>query len=65
MPAAFLALLWPRLRGGEMWALALAAAAVALLLVPFVPPGVPVLAAALVAVAFGLRPTRTSSRESS
>lgn len=65
VPAAFLALLWPRLRGGEMWALALAAAAVALLLVPFVPPGVPVLAAALVAVAFGLRRTRTPSRESS
>jgi hypothetical protein len=48
-----------------MWALALVAAAVALLLVPFVPPGVPVLAAALVAVAFGLRRTRTPSRESS
>jgi predicted branched-subunit amino acid permease len=64
VPAAFLALLWPRLRGGEVWALALAAAAVALLLVPFVPPGVPVLAAALVALALGLRRMRTPSRES-
>ncbi len=65
IPAAFLALLWPRLRGRESWAVALTAAAVALVLVPFVPPGVPVLAAALVAVGFGVRSMRLPSRESS
>jgi predicted branched-subunit amino acid permease len=65
VPAAFLALLWPRLRGGEAWAGALAAATVALLLVPFVPVGVPVLAAALVAIAFGLRRASALSDASS
>ena len=56
VPAAFLALLAPRLRGREPWAVALAAAAVALLAVPVVPIGAPVLLAALVAVVPGLRP---------
>jgi predicted branched-subunit amino acid permease len=65
VPAAFLALLWPRLRGGEAWAVALTAAAVALILVPFVPVGVPVLSAALVAIAFGLRRAPTPSEKSS
>lgn len=54
-PAAFLALLAPRLRGREPWLVALAAAAVALALVPVVPAGVPVIVAALAAVAAGLR----------
>ena len=55
-PAAFLALLAPRLRGREAWAVALAAAMVALIAVPFVPVGFPVLIAALVGVAVGLWP---------
>jgi predicted branched-subunit amino acid permease len=50
-PAAFLALLWPRLRGGSAWATAAAGAAVAIVAVPLVPAGVPVLLAALVPVA--------------
>jgi predicted branched-subunit amino acid permease len=50
-PAAFLALLWPRLRGGSAWATAAAAVVVALVAVPLVPAGVPVLLAALVPVA--------------
>jgi predicted branched-subunit amino acid permease len=54
-PAAFLALLAPRLRGREPWLVAALAAVVALLLVPVVPAGVPVLVAGLVAVAAGLR----------
>jgi predicted branched-subunit amino acid permease len=54
-PAAFLALLAPRLRGGEPWLVAGAGAVVGLALVPVVPAGVPVLVAALVAVAAGLR----------
>jgi branched chain amino acid efflux pump len=50
-PAAFLALLWPRLRGGSAWATAVAAVVVALVAVPLVPAGVPVLLAATVPVA--------------
>ncbi len=54
-PAAFLALLAPRLRGREPWLVAGVAALVAVALVPLVPAGVPVLVAALVAVVAGLR----------
>ena len=57
VPAAFLALLAPRLRGREPWAVALGACVVALVAVPMVPVGAPVLLAALVAVAVGLRAT--------
>jgi predicted branched-subunit amino acid permease len=67
VPAAFLALLWPRLRRGFPEAavqrrVALGGAVVALALTPFVPPGVQVIAA-VVAVALagpprpGARPT--------
>ncbi|GAB4096703.1 AzlC family ABC transporter permease [Brachybacterium horti] len=59
--AAFLALLWPRLRRREAVAIAVAAAFVALLTTPVLPAGLPVLAAALVAVAAGMR-VRTRSR---
>lgn len=52
--AAFLALLWPRLRESGGLALALAAAAVALLVVPLAPAGVPVLAAGGTALLAGL-----------
>jgi predicted branched-subunit amino acid permease len=53
--AAFVALLWSQLRDGRSRATALAAGGLAVALVPFVPAGVPVLAAALVAVLVGLR----------
>lgn len=52
--AAFLGLLWPRLRGLQPVAVAVAAAVVAAVLVPWTPPGIPVLAAAGVAVVVGL-----------
>ncbi|MDP9396368.1 MAG: hypothetical protein M3P96_00385, partial [Actinomycetota bacterium] len=52
------ALLAPRLRGGAAWTVAALAVLVALLLVPVAPVGVPVLAAALVAVAVGFLPHR-------
>ena len=55
-PAVFLALLWPALQQTSGRLVALAGAVVALALVPFAPPGVPVLAAAAVAVVAGLRP---------
>jgi len=54
VPAAFLALLAPRLQSRPVWLTALAGAAVAVAVVPIVPAGVPVLLAALVAVLAGL-----------
>ncbi len=54
VPAAFLALLWPRLTDRTTRGVAVAAALVALLLVPVTPAGVPVMAAALVALAAGV-----------
>jgi 4-azaleucine resistance transporter AzlC len=57
-PAVFLALLWPRLASAAQRWVALAGAGVALLLVPLVPQGVPVIAAAGVAVLAGLVPGR-------
>lgn len=50
VPAGFIALLWPRLRDREAIAVAIAGASVAVALVPVLQPGLPVLAAALVAV---------------
>jgi len=52
--AAFLGLLWPRLRQLQPIVVAIAAAVVAAALTPFVPPGIPVLAAAAVALVFGI-----------
>ena len=52
--AAFLALLWPRLSDRRNQLVAVAAAAVALGVVPIAPAGVPVLAAAGVALLAGL-----------
>jgi predicted branched-subunit amino acid permease len=51
--AAFLAMVWPRLHGVVHRVTAVASVAVALGLVPLTAPGVPVLAAALVALAVG------------
>ncbi len=52
-PAAFLALLAPRVRSRSAIAIAVAAAAVALAFVPVLPVGGPVLLAALVAIVMG------------
>jgi len=52
--AAFVGLLWPRLRQLQASVVAAAAAIVATILIPVAPPGVPVLAAAVVAVVVGL-----------
>ncbi|RCS29876.1 branched-chain amino acid ABC transporter permease [Rhodanobacter denitrificans] len=51
--AAFLGLLWPRLRAREPVALAVVCALVTVLAMPRVPPGVPILLAALVAALWG------------
>lgn len=50
IPAGFVALLWPRLVDRTTRAVAVAGAAVALLLTPVLRPGLPVLAAGLVAL---------------
>jgi predicted branched-subunit amino acid permease len=52
-PAAFLALLAPRLRSREPLAIALLAAVVAIAVLPFVPPGVPLLIVALLVATYG------------
>jgi predicted branched-subunit amino acid permease len=51
--AAFLALLWPRLKGKEPVAIAIVCALATVLAVPFVPAGVPILVAAAVAALIG------------
>jgi 4-azaleucine resistance transporter AzlC len=62
-PTFFLALLFGELRNGRARGVAALGAAIALVLVPFAPPGVPVLAASLAAFA-GLRSRRRSARAS-
>ena len=54
IPAAFLALLWPRLSDPRQRLIALGGAAIALLGVPVLPPGLPIVAAGL-AVVLGWR----------
>lgn len=51
--AAFLGLLWPRLKAKEPAAIAVVCAAVTVLAVPFVPPGIPILFAAAAAGLIG------------
>ena len=62
IPAAFLALLWPRLSDGRQRLLALAGAAIALLTAPVLPPGMPIVAAALAVLL--ARPWRPSAETS-
>jgi predicted branched-subunit amino acid permease len=52
-PAAFLALLAPRLRSREPLAVALGAGAVALIVLPFVPAGIPLLIVAVLVAGIG------------
>lgn len=51
--AAFLGLLWPRLQQREPMALAMLCGVVTALAVPVLPPGLPILAAAVVGAAWG------------
>ena len=60
-PAAFCALLWPRLKSGDARAVAAVAAVIALAVAPHAPAGVPVLVAALAAIVAGLLPPRAAS----
>lgn len=52
--AAFLGLVWPRLKQLQPVVVAIAAAVVATVVTPWVPPGIPIIAAAVVAVVVGL-----------
>jgi predicted branched-subunit amino acid permease len=52
VPAAFLALVWPRLKSKDDYVLAISAAALAIALTPIVAAGLPIIATALLAVAF-------------
>jgi len=55
-PAAFCALLWPRLKSGDARAVAAVAAVIAVVVAPHAPAGIPVLVAALAAIVAGLLP---------
>jgi 4-azaleucine resistance transporter AzlC len=61
-PAIFLALLWPQLSHDRAPAVVLGAIVVTLALGPVAPAGVPIVAAAGVAIAAGLLPTRPRRR---
>jgi predicted branched-subunit amino acid permease len=52
VPAAFLGLVWPRLKARNDYILALSATALALILTPLLSAGLPIIATALLAVAF-------------
>jgi 4-azaleucine resistance transporter AzlC len=64
-PAIFLALLWPQLSRERGLAVAAGAVAVALALVTITPAGVPIIAAAGVAIIAGLTPARQRGGQSS
>jgi predicted branched-subunit amino acid permease len=53
--AAFLALVWPRLKQPSGWQIALVGAAIDVCLVPVLPTGLPIVAAGLIGLAVGLR----------
>lgn len=55
VPAAFLGLVWPRLIGNFERILALGCALFAILMIPILPPGLPIIATAFIAIAVGLR----------
>lgn len=56
VPAAFLALLWPRLANRRAQVTAAGGFSLALLLTPVLPPGLPIVATATVAIAMGWPP---------
>jgi len=55
VPAAFLGLVWPRLKNSVDKLLALSAAAFAIATTPFLPAGLPIIGTAVIAVIAGLR----------
>jgi predicted branched-subunit amino acid permease len=61
--AAFTALLWPRLKSRDAVGIAIAAAAIAMLLSPALPAGLPVIVAAAAALLAWRAPSRRSAAE--
>jgi predicted branched-subunit amino acid permease len=55
VPAAFLGMLWPRLKERATWAVAATSILLALVLVPNVPAGIPIISCALIAIVVGWR----------
>ena len=55
VPAAFLGLLWPRLKTKSNWVLAATASVLALSFAPIAPAGVPIIATTILALIFGWR----------
>ena len=55
VPAAFLGLVWPRLKSSTDKTLAIVAALFAIATTPFLPAGLPIIGTAVIAVAAGLR----------
>jgi len=55
VPAAFLGLVWPRLKTNRDRALAVGCMIFALAMTPILPAGLPIIATAFIAVAVGLR----------
>ena len=55
VPAAFLGLVWPRLENNRDRALAITSILFALAMTPILPPGLPIIATAFIAIAVGLR----------
>ncbi|NDA96105.1 MAG: branched-chain amino acid ABC transporter permease, partial [Actinobacteria bacterium] len=53
VPAAFLGLVWPRLVDKKTKLIALSAIALALILIPIAPAGVPIIATVVIAIIFG------------
>lgn len=58
VPAAFLGLVWPRLKNSTDKLFALTAAAFAIATTPFLPAGLPIIGTAVIAVIAGLRITK-------
>ncbi|NQW64448.1 MAG: AzlC family ABC transporter permease [Actinobacteria bacterium] len=56
VPAAFLGLVWPRLIDKQSKLIAISAVAMALILTPVAPAGVPIIATVLLAIFFGWKP---------
>lgn len=61
--AAFLGLLWPRLREREPLAVAVVCGVVTAISIPLVPSGIPVLVAAVVALTWGLMGARSARKK--
>ena len=55
VPAAFLGLVWPRLESNRDRALAIASVIFAIAMTPILPAGLPIIATAFIAIAFGVR----------